>query len=72
MSPRHIREMLRANGLESGLEFGARFALHAFLKFMLPPGLSPELALTWARHALAMVLTLPQLHAVRAEAPALA
>ncbi len=72
MSPRHLRDMLRANGLESGLEFGARFVLHAFLKFMLPPGLSPEVALTWARHVLDIARALPHIHAARAKAPAFA
>ena len=65
MSPRHLQDALR----EHGLEFWARLALHAFLKFMLPPGLSPEVAITWARHVLDMAPLVTHMLRARPAAP---
>ena len=72
MSTQDLRHPFRVNGLESGLALWARLAVHTVLKFMLPPGLSPEAALTWSRHVLDMARTLPQIPAVRARASAFA
>ena len=67
MSLQHIRDLLRANGLE----VWARFALFAVLKFMLPPGLSPEVALTWGRHVLDIAPQLTHMLRARPAAPTL-
>lgn len=42
------------------LEFWLGFAVLAALKLMLPPGMSPELALTWARHVVDAALMTPR------------
>lgn len=68
MSLHTVRDTLRANGLE----LWARFALHAFLKFMLPPGLSPEVAVTWARHVIDLAPLFARTLRARAALPALA
>jgi hypothetical protein len=51
-----LRDLLSAHALQ----FWLGFAVHAALRFLLPPGLSAEVALMWMRHLVDAALLTPR------------